>query len=248
MSVFTMPLWRVLELNQDPYDPSDEQPALGSGYTIGLDRYPIFDEKERLGINRLIIDQFWNREIGTETISMFTFFLRRTMRQIMPTYNQLYKSSLLTFDPLSTYDLTTVRDGTSTENTSGNSTSNTSGDSTGQSRSVYFDTPQTALARNKDYAANATDAESTSHNTGTSGGQNSSEATATNKDTSGTTGRQGSANRLLAELRANIINTDLMLLGDPELTSCFFLLWDTGDEILPPHRLDARAIPGRILP
>lgn len=247
MSVFTMPLWRVLELTHDTYDPDAAEPDGEAGFTVGLNRYPIFDETERPGINALILEQFWNREIGQETISMFTFFLRRTMRQIMPTYNQLYLSQRLTFDPLSTYDLTTVRNGTSTEAASGSTDTTTTGDGTAESRSVYFDTPQTALARNKDYAAKATDANSESHNTGSSAGTNTTNANASTDDTSRTTGRQGSANRLLAELRSNIINTDLLLLNDPELSANFFQLWETGDEILPPARLHARSL-GRLYP
>jgi hypothetical protein len=244
MGVMTMPLWRVLELTNDPYSP-DADPKhlpLGSGFTIGLDQYPIYDETQRLDINKLIIDQFWNREIGQETISMFTFMMRRTMRQIMPTYNQLYKSTQLVFDPLSTYDLNTVRNADSTENSSNTTNANTKNDGSAQSRSVYFDTPQTALARNKDYAANATDVESSNENTGTTDSATSSDSTAHTDDTSATTGRQGSANRLLAEFRANIINTDLILLGDPELTTMFLLVWESGDEIAPPNRFRPRAL------
>lgn len=221
----TIPLWQVLEIADDP----------GTGQQIGLDSYPIFDEAERESINRLIIDHFWLRDIGQETISIFTFMLRRTMREIMPTYNQLYLSSRLAFDPLSTYDLATVRDGTATDNTAQSSSSNTGSNGSAKSRSVYFDTPQTALSRNKDYAANATDAESTSENTGTSTGTGTAATNSSSNDTSRTTGRQGSGNRLLAEFRANIINTDIMLLNDPELTSMFMQVWNDST-IEPPHR------------
>lgn len=220
----TLPLWKVLELTDDP----------GNGRTIGLDAYPIFDERERDGINRLIIDHFWLRDIGQETVSIFTFMLRRTMREIMPTYNQLYLSSRHDFDPLSTYDLSTVRDGTATEAGTNSSTSSSTADATSKSRSVYFDTPQTALAGDKDYAANATDAEGSSENTGGSSGSGQSTSTADTSDTSRTTGRQGSANRLLAELRSNIINTDLMLINDTEITSLFMGVWNDAP-IQPPH-------------
>lgn len=223
----TLPLWRVLELTGDP----------GNGQSIGLDAYPIFDESQREDINRLIINHFYLREIGQETISIFTFFLARTMREIMPAYNQLYESQRIKFDPLATYDLTTVRNGTATEDATQNSQSTTGSASNAESRSVYFDTPQTALARNKDYAANATDAESASRNSGNSSGNGASSSKAQNTDNSRTTGFQGAASDLLTRYRATIINTDRMLVEDPELGSCFSLVWDSEQTpITPPRR------------
>lgn len=260
----TIPLWKVLELTDDP----------GTGLNIGLDEYPLFsdDPAEREALNRLIINHFYLRDIGQETISIFTFFMRRTMREIMPVYNELYLSKkLLAGKELATYDLHTVRAGTTAEqaarntnaNTSRNSTesvtseqdstSNTSSDSTAKSRSVFFDTPQTALSRNKDYAANATDGESdtvssgsstgntTGTNTATSSGTDattgtdSTTASGSTSDTSSTTGTQGSLADMLNRYRATIINVDLMLLNDPELTSMFSLVWDD-TPIEPPHR------------
>lgn len=231
MSAMSMPLWRVLELRADP----------GNGRTIGLDAYPIFDENERDGINRLIIEHFYLRDIGQETISIFEFMLRRTMREIMPTYNQLYRSQQLAFDPLSTYDLTTVRNGTTNETGEGSTESTSKSTSKAGSRAVNFDTPQTALSGNKDYASSAADSNAQNEADGNNTGSSTSKTSAENTDTSRTTGRQGSANRLLTEFRANIINTDLMLLNDPELTSMFMGVWDTGDEIPAPLPFRSRA-------
>lgn len=42
------------------------------------------------------------REIGLETLELFRYFMRMKMWEIMPYYNQLYKSELIEFDPLST--------------------------------------------------------------------------------------------------------------------------------------------------
>lgn len=221
----TIPLWRALELAGDP----------GTGVNIGLDEYPIWDEKEREGLNRLIIQHFYLREIGQETISIFTYFLRRTMREIMPTYNQLYSTQkLLAGKELATYDLTTVRNGTVSETASQASNSTSGSEADANSRSVYFDTPQTALSRNKDYATNATDAESKSKNSGTSQGSSLSDSNGESNDTSRTTGTQGSLADMLTRYRATIINVDLMLLGDPELTSMFSLVWND-EPIEPPH-------------
>lgn len=61
---------------------------------IGLDRYPIFDEEYRHGLNDKIIEHFYFREIGFETAAQFAFYLRRTMNEIMPKYNKMYQAQL----------------------------------------------------------------------------------------------------------------------------------------------------------
>lgn len=223
----TMPLWRVLELTGDP----------GTGLEIGLDEYPIFDEKERLGINRLIIDQFYLRHIGMETISQFTFMMRRTMRQIMPTYNQLYPSQkLLAGRELATFDLTTVRSGKVDETAEQDSTQDQDNNSKSKSRAVNFDTPQMMLAGSKDYASSAADAFSKSEGASKTKGNTKSKGGTVTEDSSRTTGTQGSLADQLTRYRQTIINTDQLLLGDPELTSMFALIWDD-TEIEPPSTI-----------
>lgn len=61
------------------------------GFDIGLKDYPIFEETHREELNEKIIAHYRFREIGQETPAMFKFMLNRTMGEIMPFYNQLYK-------------------------------------------------------------------------------------------------------------------------------------------------------------
>ena len=77
-------------------------------FDIGLKNYPIFDENYRKILNEKIINHYLFNEIGMETAELFKFYLNTTMREIMPYYNQLYKSELLEFNPLYDADLTTV--------------------------------------------------------------------------------------------------------------------------------------------
>lgn len=86
-------------------------------FDIGLKNYPIFDENYRKILNEKIINHYLFNEIGMETAELFKFYLNTTMREIMPYYNQLYKSELLEFNPLYDTDLTTVYDKTN-DNTS----------------------------------------------------------------------------------------------------------------------------------
>ena len=81
-----------------------------SGFDIGLKDYPIFDENYREPLNRKIINHYYFREIGMETAELFKRYLNNTMREIMPYYNQLYKSELLEFNPFYNVDKTVTAD------------------------------------------------------------------------------------------------------------------------------------------
>lgn len=222
MSTFTIELWRVLELTNDP----------GDGSTIGLDDYPFYsDGKRRYELNRKILEHYRNREIGMETIARFTHAVRRRMHEEMPRFNQFYESTLIEFDPLSTYNLRTVRDDTTEEDVTRTAQVNTANGTTTTSGNTGYDFPQTELAGNEDYAS--TGASSTAHTDGTSDTTTSAGDTtkATVAGTSSTTGYQGSVSVLLAQYRATIINVDMDVIDS--LADCFMQVWDNGDELLP---------------
>lgn len=80
----------------------DIRHLLARGYPLALNDYPIFAEEYRGYLNQKIIDHFYFREIGQETPDRFNFFLKRKMNEIMPYYNELYKSQLIEFDPMAT--------------------------------------------------------------------------------------------------------------------------------------------------
>ena len=113
---------------------------IDSGFNIGLDRYPIWDEGYRSLLNDKIINHFLLREIGFETPGMFKFYLNRTMSEIMPYYNELYKTTCYKYDPIHNVDYTeeyTIdRDRKltldSTNDVTGHSSGQTSSDSSGQ--------------------------------------------------------------------------------------------------------------------
>ena len=81
-----------------------------NNFDIGLKDYPIFDENYREPLNRKIINHYYFREIGMETAELFKRYLNNTMREIMPYYNQLYKSELLEFNPFYNVDKTVTSD------------------------------------------------------------------------------------------------------------------------------------------
>lgn len=226
MSSFTIPLKKVIKLTGGTVTIVNGIRQM-SGGNIGLNDYAIYDNAYRPRLNGLIIDHYWNREIGLETIDLFQLAMRRKMNEIMPVVNKMYESLAIEFSPLSTVDIvsesTTEADLTNTNNTTNTSTSeNSSG-----SRTVVMDTPQMRLAGDKDYASGATD------NTGTATVEGSvTEESTFNSDgdttiNSHTSGYQGVASDLLTRYRQSLINPDLMVID--QLEECFMSVWDTGD-------------------
>lgn len=223
MATFTMELREVMELEGDT----------GNGARIGLDRYPIFDEDYRDPLNRLIIDHFLNREIGQETVSMFKHALSRRMNEIMPYFNQLYLSERIKFDPLSTFDLKTMRDDTTEENAKQDSKNDGTATSTTGGRTINSTFPQSQLAGDEDYASDGSDVNSGATTTNGSTGNTTTEGKTTANGSSTTTGYQGSAAALLQQLRASYLNINMLVID--QLTDCFMLVWDSGEEMLPSH-------------
>ena len=95
--------------------------------------FPIYDENYRLTLETKILKHYYTREISEETYGLWKLRLDATLNEIMPYYNQLYKSAILDFNPLYDVDLqrtyTKVLDGTE----SGTSSGTGKGSATGKS-------------------------------------------------------------------------------------------------------------------
>jgi len=198
-----------------------------TGGNIGLNYYPIFDEAYRDSLTGRIIDHYWNREIGLETISMFQMNMRKKMNEIMPYYNKLYLSTQLEIDPLKTVDLSTISHGTGEQ--TGTQTANGTNNSTNtaKSRAVNSDTPQTMLSDNEDYATAGVDSNSQSTVEGTNEQSGNTTENSTTDSTVTSSGYQGVPGTLITMYRDSLINVDLMVIG--ELEELFMQVWDTGD-------------------
>lgn len=71
--------------------------------------FPMFDEGYRNVLCTKILKHYWTREIGAETVGLFKLWLDTRLNEIMPYYNQLYKSTLFEFNPLYDVDITTTQ-------------------------------------------------------------------------------------------------------------------------------------------
>lgn len=72
--------------------------------------FPIFDESYRNVLETKILKHYYTREIGLETVGLWKLKLDTKLNEIMPFYNQLYKSELIEFNPM--YDVDLTRDHT----------------------------------------------------------------------------------------------------------------------------------------
>lgn len=218
-------------------------------YDLGLKDYPIFDESYREQLNNKIIQHYYFREIGFETEALFKNRLNQKMDEIMPYYNQMYESSKLKIDPLSTIDLEevfsrkskTTGEGTSSTSGTGNNTNNfNSTDTTDYGKiSKFSDIAQAQTTPNEilndKYLTSATvdDGQDKNTNTGTNTSQTESTTSGTstderNLDEDTTLTRKGnngiaSESELLNMYRETFLNIDMMIIDD--LDELFLGIW-----------------------
>ena len=157
--------------------------------------FPVFDETYRNVLEAKILRHYYTREIGLETYGLWKLKLNTKLNDIMPYYNQLYKSELIKFNPMYDVDIIRVRktDLTGNTNTNNNTTSNTNNKQnsnssvdntttvsdnsettntqtdvkTGNFTEKYSDTPQGAIAdlESGRYLTNATIRDTTDNDT-----------------------------------------------------------------------------------
>lgn len=218
-------------------------------YDLGLKDYPIFDDSYREQLNNKIIQHYYFREIGFETEALFKNRLNQKMNEIMPYYNQMYESSKLKIDPLSTIDLEevfsrkskTTGEGTSSTSGTGNNTNNfNSTDTTDYGKiSKFSDIAQAQTTPNEilndKYLTSATvdDGQDKNTNTGTNTSQTESTTSGTSTDernldedtTLTRKGNNGSASEseLLNMYRETFLNIDMMVID--ELSELFLGIW-----------------------
>ena len=252
-----------------------------------LGSYPMYEpaHKELYGyiptrdeLNKKILNHYRWYEIGSETVGRFLFNLEMTMNEIMPKYNQLYKSVDImngledifgNLDVTETFEEETTGNssseakgnvkGTSKDTTSGSTTSDvtsenkTNNEMDTSGRNVNSKTPQSQLSvKTIDNITSASEigwneegssSNSTSNDKSNSKGTNESTTnTETNQDstsdvtseskgkTTHTLTRKGNqgvntyAHDML-EFRQLFLNIEQQIINDPELASCFMLIW-----------------------
>lgn len=208
---------------------------------------PFFDNDYRFPLEQKILKHYYTREIGYETFGLWKFHLNNRLREIMPYYNQLYKSELIEFEPMQdtdyytnhsgTFNGQTNDDGSSTSNTTTSESGSSTDDQTNKITSRYSDTPQGAISdlENNTYLTNATINDETRDDDASyqSSGTNNNRSTAVNDRTISNTdtyldhifGKRGTGtySEYLQKYRDTFLNIDMMVIKD--LSDLFLNLW-----------------------
>lgn len=211
--------------------------------------FPIFDENYRQVLCRKILKHYYTREIAHETVGRWKLALNAKLNEIMPYYNQLYKSELLEFNPFYDVDLTRSREGNGTSNKTSNNTETnrgtsenvSSGSATSNTDTLnrFSDTPQNSMDTQgiadsvplttvtKVNEDNTTTNESTDTLTrdDIKTGNGRENIINTDKYIETVKGKQGTENysSLLKKFRETFLNIDMMIIED--CSDCFFTLW-----------------------
>lgn len=211
--------------------------------------FPIFDENYRQVLCRKILKHYYTREIAHETVGRWKLALNAKLNEIMPYYNQLYKSELLEFNPFYDVDLTRSREGSGTSNRTSNNTETNSGTSKNVSSGSgtsntdtlnrFSDTPQNSMDTQgiadsvplttvtKVNEDNTTTNESTDTLTRNDNktGNGTENINNTDKYIETVKGKQGTENysSLLKKFRETFLNIDMTIIED--CSDCFFTLW-----------------------
>lgn len=69
------------------------------------DPFPIWDENHRGELEKKIIEHYFFRQIGFETVGRFKFNLNVRLREIMPRMNKLYKTTVYKYNPIENYNM-----------------------------------------------------------------------------------------------------------------------------------------------
>lgn len=149
--------------------------------------------KDRLA--KQIVDYFWTREIGYETIGLFEHEVKISMELLMEEYLPLIYSSAIQYDPMVNVDFT--------ESYSSTDSGSASGSSTDAGLTINSDTPQGNISKTDILAGN--------YASSTSGVDNSSSSSTTTSNTSsytkttrGNSGVSATAQKMVQQYRDNI--------------------------------------------
>lgn len=145
--------------------------------------------KDRLA--RKIVDHYYMRELGQETIGLWKHYVKVTMQELMEEYLPLIYSSAITYDPLVNVNYT--------ESFSRTASNSGSADSSGLG--VASDTPQGQITKANILAGNYASSTTASENETESSSESEEEYT---KTIIGNSGVSATAQKMIEQYRNNI--------------------------------------------
>lgn len=210
--------------------------VLAGGVDIWAFDYPsYYTGAQKLAFEQKVIDHYYFRQIGQETVGRFLHMFRTKILEIMPYYVDMYKTVELMSnieDPFGNVDITETFEQETTDSASGESsaTNTGTGSSSGTQTSMenkehrFSNTPQGNIANLDNYLTEAAQdentisetSESSSETSATSSGTSSSESAGTVRHTLHRKGNQGVNTYAhdIIEFRKSIINVDMMVINE----------------------------------
>ena len=167
--------------------------------------------KDRLASK--IVDHYYMREIGYETIGLFKHYAKVYMQEIMERYLPLIYSNSISYDPLVNVDYTESFE----RNIQGNAESNSNSTNEASGLSVNSDTPQGQINKEAilggNYASNTGASETESSISDTTTNSNETDETYT-KRVKGNSGVSATAQKMIEQYRQNIIAIDEKIINE----------------------------------
>ena len=161
--------------------------------------------KDRLA--KKIVDHYYMRELGFETIGQFIHYAKITMEEIMEEYLPLIYSASISYDPLVNVDYTETFN--RNQQTGNVGTSSSSSSSSGSALGVNSDTPQGQISKASILAGNYATSTSASENensvtNSTDSESNSNSLENYSKRVKGNSGVSATAQKMIEQYRNNI--------------------------------------------
>lgn len=182
MSVYTVEVRYICEVEAGMTQNvgfNDIDEVIDKSWNKIFKNFPIFDESYREGLCKKILNHYYTREIGAETVALWKFWLNQKMNEIMPYYNKLYISEQLKYDPLHEIDFTRTISENTNDSSDGKSNKNGKASDTDTGSSAtdnYFkaentdvNTPNITRTVTGETENTATQTGSTTTNTSTNG-------------------------------------------------------------------------------
>lgn len=191
-----------------------------SGVNIWDFDYPSYYQGDaKKAFEQKVIDHYYFRQIGQETVGRFLHFFRSKVREIMPLYIQRYKSVELfesIDDPLRSYELTEEYERDTTNKGTSSTTGKTSEKVTNDRERRFSDTPQGSINNIDRYMSEATKENESVGNDGTSSASSQSSDTGKEKYKLTRYGNIGvqPLGQELNVLRSSFINVDMEIIDE----------------------------------
>ena len=214
--------------------------VIAGGVDIWAFDYPSYYQgAEKAAFEKKVIDHYYFRQIGQETVGRFLHVFRTKVREIMPYYVDMYKTVEIMQgieDPFGNVDIVETFEQESTGTASGQETGSASGNETynredtrssSEDREHRFsNTPQGSIENLNSYMTEAStdklvgseslEANSSSNQSSESSSSTSSESAGTVKHTLTRKGNQGVNTYAhdMIEFRQSILNVDMMIINE----------------------------------